>query len=117
MKRFAVVRVCYNRYPPRMAKEISGFGKVGQNIWHYYIRDVDNKDSHDGFVEVFEREDAARRSFEASKGMDGYVSWYTLVYVRSLTKSGAAKQAIRSAVGMLNTSGELLDSYLHEKPE
>lgn len=57
-----------------------------------------------GHVCVYEREDAAKREYERVCGIDGEGSLQALVFVRALTKRGAAS----SAIGL---GGEVIATY------
>jgi hypothetical protein len=115
MQWYVVLRTSYFKYPPRHLKEISRFRKMDENTWSYLAKDLDYKENAHGFVEVFKREDAARRCYENVKGMDGKGSSVYLIFAKSLTKKGAAQRALGCILFGGYKKGEILDAYHHEQ--
>jgi hypothetical protein len=114
MRWYVVLRIVYQSYPPRLLKEISRFRRKNENTWMYIVKDVDYKENTYGFVDVFRREDAARRYYENSKGMDDEGSIY-LIFASAFLKRGAARKAIGTILFGGFSMGEILDDFHFEQ--
>lgn len=117
MQWYVVLRVTHLKYPPRSLKAISRFERMNENTWSYFAKDLDFKENTNGFVQVFRREDAARKYYENVKGIDGEGSSVYLIYAHALMRKGAAKKALGCILFGAYRKGEILESYQYKPSE
>ena len=112
-----VVVDLYRQGSARPLKKLTRVTKLDGKAWEYFAEDCDYKETGDGHIHVFKKEEAARRYYGNAKRVCGEESSSFLVYTNAFTKWGAAKKAIGLFLDDASSDGEILKSYHGNRKE